>query len=102
MSRASTWNRIIEISHSMQSCARQGKWEEVQDMEVSRREIMLNFFSTTASVDEAEWISRGIREVLEIDREIMDLGKKNLHKLSQQIQNLKVGEKVEKAYRAFA
>jgi hypothetical protein len=86
----------------MQSLAHESEWDNVKELETGRQAMIKNFFATTPSTEEAEMVANGIHKIMEIDKEIMDLGKKRLGVLSDQIHDLKAGQNAQDQYRKFA
>lgn len=102
MNRKTTWNEILRISRSMHQHASREDWDLVREMETGRQELLKAFFSNNPGVDEAEWIASGIHEILDLDKEIMQQGRKRLGVISDQLQAINAGKKADKEYRKYA
>ena len=88
--RQSTWNEIIRITHSMHTYASNEEWDNVSEMEAIRQVMMKNFFDQSPSLVEAEWIAKGINEILELDKDIMKQGRERMGIISQQLHTINV------------
>jgi hypothetical protein len=65
---------LLTLSRDMLALARAGAWDELVEMEARRGRLLTDFFSTPPITDAAAAIAAAIREILELDREVMNLG----------------------------
>ena len=96
----SNLDKIIELSASMRSSAREGDWEQVQEIEQQRKKIFdLIFPLDQDSITDATEIARQIRTVSDLDKETIKLveeGSKGFSKLAGKITT---GRQAVNAYR---
>jgi hypothetical protein len=102
MSRQDAWREIAEMTEIMLSHARSGEWSAVIEMESDRQLLMQKYFSIAPQLEDAEWIIDGIRTVMKIDREIMELGKNGINKLGENLAVIQRGKKAQFAYQKLA
>lgn len=102
MNRESTWNDIIHLTQRMLSHAGSGEWNTVIEMESQRQDKMQAYFTTTPSQIDVKGIIEGISTVMELDKEIMGLGKSDLTKLSSSLEHIHRGKKAQFAYQKLA
>ena len=86
------WATIMTVTYSMQEYARQGEWDMVIEMEKSRQEKLALFFDRSVRQHERPGIAEGIHELLNIDKEIMELSKANMNELSRQMRDMQTGK----------
>lgn len=102
MNRQEDWKEIAELTEIMLSHARSGEWNAVIEMEAERQALMQQYFSLSPQLEDATWIVDGIRSVMKIDREIMELGKTDINKLGQSLAAIQRGKKAQFAYQKLA
>lgn len=78
--------------------AQLAQWEEVSEMEVTRRELLDAFFLSPDPADLALTLADEIRYILEIDQQIMELGRIEKLELEQVLRQIDHGKKAIKAY----
>lgn len=100
--RTKQLKEILDITHEMLGSAREGEWTTVIEQEAQRQKVMHEFFSKKVSVREAEIVAAGIRQILDIDKQVMELGKNRMLHLSGQVTGVRKGQKAQKAYAACA
>jgi len=82
--------------------ARSGEWNTVIDMESQRQDKMQEYFTASSPLDEVQGIIEGISTVMELDKEIMSLGKSDINKLGNSLEQLNRGKKAQFAYQKLA
>lgn len=86
------------MSQAMLILARADDWDAVSSLEPRRRQLMEAFFARKIGSEEAEAVAQGIREVLEVDREVMILCQQTKDVIGQQMSQLTLGRRAEAAY----
>ena len=89
---------ILKLSRNMLEGAGQGEWEGILKMQVERQKMMDNYFATPVPAANAESVATGIREMLDIDRILMDRSKQEMSELSSDMKNISNGIKAKQAY----
>jgi len=82
--------------------ARSGEWNTVIEMETQRQNKMQEYFTATSQLDEVQGIIEGISTVMELDKEIMDMGKSDINKLGNSLEQINRGKKAQFAYQKLA
>ena len=102
MNNAMTWNEITTMTHRMLVHARSGEWDTVIEMESKRQDKMQSYFATRSSLNEVQGIVEGISAVMELDKEIMSLGKSDISRLGDDLEQINRGKKAQFAYQKLA
>lgn len=98
--RDAEFAEALAMSRRMLSEAQAGRWVEVIGLQVERQQQLENFFAAPVPRESAERIATGIREMLELDREVMALGRKGMDALSGAMNGLRAGRRAQQAYGA--
>jgi len=98
MDRRHTWREIDAMTNSMLNHARSGEWDSVIKIEADRQNTMQVFFADNPQQQDAEWIAAGIKSIMIMDKEIMQLGKSGVQELGRQLHNIHKGKKAQQAY----
>jgi len=96
--REQRFQEILRLSGSMLDQAQRGDWVAVSATEAVRQRLLSGFFEAAASAHEAAWLAAGIREVLDYDRQLMDLGKQTMAGLSAELRTFETGRRAQAAY----
>lgn len=96
--RERSFGEIVDLSRSMLESAEKGDWAAVTETQMTRQALIDEFFSVAPAADEARWLAAGIRNILESDRQLMDLGKRTMDALSTDLCTFEVGRRAQAAY----
>lgn len=96
--RPDRWEEIVGLSRQMLEAARAGRWERVTEVARLRRSRVEAFFEEPVADHEAEWVSNGIRGVLELDRELLTLVQAGREQSSAAIVRFDRGRRARTAY----
>ncbi len=90
---------ILELSQGLVSMARQGDWDQVADLERSRRSQMLRYFERSVSAEESLMVEKAIRQIAEYDHCLNNLVIEARDKVSAELHRMRAGQQAVKAYR---
>jgi hypothetical protein len=90
------------MSDNMLSSAKAGEWDNVIAQESARRDLIQDFFATKATVEEAQWVASGVRRIMDVDKEIMCMGKNDMRLIAAELDSLHRGKQVSNAYQKYA
>jgi len=91
---------ILGISLEMLNKAKNNDWEAVIELESQRNALIADFFTTTISTDDGHTVAYHIDKVLEIDRQLIELGSNERDKMRENLQKLSNGRHALKVYSA--
>ena len=89
---------IVNMTESMLMSAKNKNWEDLVGAEAERQKHFDQFFSFPASPDEASWIKQGIERILDVDKQIIQIGEKNKQAILDQRNHLSKGRDATRAY----
>ncbi len=92
------WECIMSLSRDMLDGAREREWDNVRKMQAQRLELLHRYFTTSPTPAELERISPEVRELLEMDEEVMKLGRQAQQQLAAGIKVLRSGKSARRAY----
>lgn len=98
MIRKQQLGNIIEITSRMVTLADAGAWEDLPDLQTERETMMSSFFKTAVTPNEIGWVEAGLRELLELERTIVQKTNCQFQVVSEHLQKLRDGKKAYKAY----
>jgi hypothetical protein len=90
--------KLISLSRAMLQLAESGSWDDVSKMEADRRELLYTYFLTPVQAELNRTVSEGIRTIIAIDQDIMELGRAEKVEIEQTLLQLEQGKKAVKAY----
>jgi len=96
--RIDEFEKIIGLSKTMLECAKNGAWEDLSETETNRQVLMKVFFDQSILEAEADWLEPGIKELLNLDRLIVQLSKDELDAIANSVQQMKKGKEGASAY----
>lgn len=102
INRESVWNEITNMTQCMLVHARSGEWNTVIEIESQRQNKMQAFFHVSSPLNEVHGIVEGITTVMRLDKEIMDLGKSDINKFGNSLEQINRGKKAQFAYQKLA
>jgi hypothetical protein len=95
--------RALRLSKAMQIAAGESEWERVVALEAERRPVIENALTgkedSSSSRRNAEQV---VREILELDRQVMHQAREARDCAADELANLNRGRRVVKAYRSVA
>jgi hypothetical protein len=89
---------ILSISKEMLKRAKNNDWEQVIVLESQRNILILDYFSIPVSNQEALEVSNYINKVLDIDRQLIELGDQDCDHLKSNLQKINHGKHALKLY----
>jgi len=98
MERNKRFDDILVLSRKMLDDADKGEWEHIIDMQAQRQQLMNDFFATPVPKTDAEYVANGIREMLDLDKVLIEHSKQAMNGLSSDMKKLHKGSKAQQAY----
>ena len=92
------WQTILAFSAKMIDVSRDANWEQLQNMDVMRRELLECFFENKPEGEFAEQVGRDVHNLLDIDKAIVEVVKAARDIIPQQMNKLNQGRKAAAAY----
>lgn len=96
--RAQDIQQLIALSRAMLEKAQEESWDDVVVLEAERSELIEAFFLEPVQQEYAEAVEAGIRSIIAIDIDIMELGKLKKLDLVDILQKMEQGKKAVLAY----
>lgn len=94
----SAWEHILGLSREMTQLAQGGEWELLLDKEGERRIAIESFFTQPVSVENASAMAVAIKELMEMDRAMMELFGEAREDVAQKMGSIKAGKRMDAAY----
>lgn len=97
----SNLNRIVDLSNTMLTIARDGDWEQVLEIERQRQKILDQTFPLDESsvTDNPAALSQQIQKIADLDKETMSLMSESQKELSEFVNKISSGRQAVGAYR---
>jgi septal ring factor EnvC (AmiA/AmiB activator) len=96
-------DRIVELSASMLAVAREGDWEQVQELEQQRQSLLDQTFPLDKdSISDADALTKQIQKISDIDKETMALMVKGRKEFSRLANKISSGRQAVNSYRDIA
>lgn len=92
------FDTFVQATREMLAQAQRGEWEAVMGLQAERQQRLEAYFSTPVPAELAENVAAGIREMLELDRRVMELGRKGMDELARNMNGLRTGRRAQQAY----
>jgi hypothetical protein len=102
MQRRQQLRRITELSINMLELARKLEWQNVAELEVERRDLVMQCFAQPTSEQDAPEVAASIKQILKLNQEIEALGQECRERLGGEIRMHNVGRAATAAYRSAA
>lgn len=93
-----SFGEFVAISRAMVAKAERGEWEDVMRMQAERQQRLEAYFAAVVPAELAEQVAAGIREILDLDRRVVALGRQGMDQLSGAMNGLRAGRRAQKAY----
>ena len=100
--REQHWLSILKISVKMRQLAQELQWESLAQMENKRQNLIKSFFSHPVAVEDAEVIREGIHSILDMDQQIISMGKRHRSEISGKLVDLQTHKKAVNAYKTHS
>jgi len=94
----SNLDKITQLSNSMLISARASDWEQLEQLELQKRELVEQTFPLEAIVVDAASIVEQIQEIADFDKETMRLAAKGRKELSDLLSKMSTGRQAVAAY----
>ncbi|MFZ5620716.1 MAG: flagellar protein FliT [Pseudomonadota bacterium] len=89
---------LLSLTRELLGSAEAGDWERVTILEGERRPLIHAIFPADAAVGDDSYRRAAIREILEADRQVMDLARQQRDRLQLQLRDLGHGRSALRAY----
>jgi len=96
--RSRQLEQILSLSKDMLEKAGDHEWGLVAEIEARRRELVMCCFQQPAQQQDASEVAAAIKEILRLNQEITDLGKRYQDQLGTEIHTNKLGRTASAAY----
>ena len=94
----SNLDKITQLSNSMLTSARASDWEQLEQLELQKRELVDQTFPLKGVVGDAESIVQQIQKIANLDKETMRLAAKGRKELSDLLSKMSTGRQAVAAY----
>lgn len=91
---------ILSLTMEMFERAKKDDWDTVIRLESQRTALIADYFSSPVSGQEIPAVAGYITKVLEIDKQLIELGDKECHQLRRNLQKISRGRHALKVYTA--
>lgn len=91
-------HQLIALSRAMLEKAQEDSWGEVIDLEAERSGLIETFFLEPVPQEFAVEVEAGIRSIIAMDIDVMELGKREKLDLVGNLQKMEQGKKAVRAY----
>jgi len=91
-------SEILTISQTMLAHARRGEWPELTQIEKRRGKLLEDFFSQTITPEMASIIEEVIRQVMDVDKEVIALGEEMQKQMGKDLREIGKGKTATRAY----
>lgn len=99
--RHQQWQNILQITEQLRQLSADENWLAMTELESERHTKLEDFFSTPVSDAEAEEVALGIRQMLESDKQLIQMGQLQQKEMSDGVQKINTGKRAIKAYSHF-
>ena len=96
--RSRQLEQIVLLSQDMLAKAGDHEWGLVAEIEAGRRELVMRCFQQPAQQQDSSEVAAAIKEILRLNQEISDLGKRYQDQLGSEIHTNKLGRTASAAY----
>lgn len=88
----------MHAARAMKVAAEEGDWDRVIEIQRQRDQALRMFFEAPVEAAEASTVETGIREILAVDRRVLELSQARMQTLSGRLEQLHQGRKARQAY----
>ena len=96
--RSQQLQQILLLSQEMLAKAGDHEWGLVAEIEARRSELVARCFQQPAQQQHASEVAAAIREILQLNRKISDMGERYREQLGSEIHSSKLGRTASAAY----
>ena len=96
--RQQQWAEILEATRKLRQMMADEQWAEMVELEARRGEQLRSFFSSPIPAEEASALAEDIRNIMESDQALMDMGREQQDKLSASVRQMVGNRKAISAY----
>jgi hypothetical protein len=96
--RRAQLERLYTLTCDMLQKAQARDWEAVAQMEQERHDLLVDFFATQVAHAEAAEVATAIRNMQEINRQIIEQGECSRQQIAGELRGLATGRKATQAY----
>ena len=100
--REQHWLSILKISVKMRQLAQELQWENLAQLENQRQGLIKTFFSRPVAVEDAEVIREGIHRILDMDQQIISMGKRHRGAIGGKLVDFQTHRKAVSAYKTHS
>lgn len=100
--REQHWLTIMRISGKMRDLACALQWEDLALLETNRHQLIKSFFAQPVAAEDADTIREGIHRILDIDQQIISLGKKHRGEIGGKLVDFQTHKKAASAYKTHS
>jgi hypothetical protein len=94
--------RLLELTQAMLAMARTGDWVGLARGEHERQELARDLFATPVPQDAAATVAECIRQMLDLDSELLVLTSAAREEAARAMQDVRTGQKALDTYRRFS
>jgi hypothetical protein len=96
--RDAHWASIVDLTQRMLDEARDERWAEIAELDTQRRRALEAFFTPAVPAAEASAVAQRVRWVLEVDKEILAMGRSAREGLQAKMSGMAQRRRVNAAY----
>lgn len=90
---------LFELTRAMAQCGSSQDWDQLSKIEMRRRLVISEIFATECVRDEAIAVRACVRQILEMDRQMIEQGEAAMRAISRELESLGQGRRAVQAYR---
>lgn len=96
------WLTILRISGKMRELAHKLQWADLAQLEHKRQHLITSFFSSPVAPEEAELVHEGIYRILDMDQQIISMGKRHRAEISNKLVDFNTHKKAVSEYKTYS
>ena len=96
--RKQQWKNILQLTQQLKQMFVDEEWESMTALESKRQQMLQGYFASPVSPGEAEVIASEIKQMLHINKEIIEGGQTKQSELSGSVQQLSTNRQAIHAY----
>ena len=94
--------KLLALTEEMKGLATAGDWPVLAQREAERQEVARDLFATPVPREAAATVADCVRQVLDIDQDLLTLIEQKREQAAQALKDSRVGQKALDAYRRFS
>ena len=102
MDRRAGLESILALTRTARTLAGDGAWEEVEQVQSERRDLIERFFERPAQAHETIWMRPMLREIIAVDAELVRLAEDARTGLGSELYQARRRRKAREAYTAHS